>query len=145
MENLDDFMDSLSDSERACVKSALLYEDYNYPYLDDVIDELATEYSDYQKSSKKAYTPYLSAPKNYSKINYDPYRNKNYSKYNKFNSYYNQIKSYNSNSYSYSPSDTYEYLMNAWQYSKPTDLYGNKYSGYTNIKGDTWKWDGGNK
>lgn len=146
MEDLDSFMDSLSDSERACIKAALLYEDYNYPYLEDVIDELTKEYTDYKNSNKKTYNSYLNYPRNYSRLDYDVYRNKNYNSYNKFSSYYNQLKNSNYN-YNYydSPTDVFEDSLNTWKYGKATDLYGNKYSGYTNIKGDTWKWDGGNK
>ena len=34
-------------------------------------------------------------------------------------------------------------MMNKWKYGKSTDIWGNKQTGYTNIKGDTWTWDGG--
>ena len=150
MEDLDAFMSSLSDSEKAIIKSALIYEDYNYPYLEDVIDDLKSQYDEYKKSTQKSYryTPSVSQLLYYwnqNKANYNNYNNSNYRNYTNTSNYIKHLNTYN-NSYSntYSPTDTYDYLMNAWNYGKSTDLYGNKYTGYTNIKGDTWTY-GGNK
>lgn len=147
MEDLDAFMSSLSDSEKATIKSALAYEDYNYPYIEDIIEELSTQYNDYKKANQKqySYTPSVSQLLYYWNQNKaKPYSsgNTNYKRYNNTSNYLKHLNTYNNNQ-NYSPTNTYDYLMNAWKYGQSTDLYGNKYTGYTNIKGDTWTWDGG--
>ena len=149
LENLDAFMGQLNDSEKAVIKSALAYEDYNYPYIDDVIEELTEEYKkgtqskyDFYPSIPKASNYYSSYTNNYG---YNTYKNTNYNNYNKVSQYYDYLKTYKPSTYTKSPDDIYQQFMNTWKYGKSTDIWGNKYTGYTNIKGDTWTWDGGNK
>jgi hypothetical protein len=145
LDDLDAFMNSLSDSEKAVIKSALAYEDYNYPYIDDVIEGLSQEYSEYKNNNYTKRTPQVSellyyqnknTPKNYD------FLNTNYRRYNQFSNYYDSLKSYNNYNRYDSPTDVFSGMMNTWKYGKATDLYGNKYSGYTNIKGDTWTYGG---
>lgn len=136
MNNQEDFISSLTESELTCLKSAIAYEDYIFPWLDDIIDELNSDYNQY--NSKYVPRIYLN--------NYNYYNNNNYSK-NYNNNYYSKInKPFNSyqDYRDVTPIDIYEDMMNSWKYGKATDLYGNKYTGYTNIKGDTWTY-GGNK
>ena len=54
----------------------------------------------------------------------------------------NNLNNYSSYSNNQLPDDIYKSMQNIWKYGQSTDLYGNKYSGYTNIKGDTWTWGG---
>lgn len=133
-----EFLNSLTDSEINCIKSAIAYEDYIFPWLDTVVEDYTEKYdSNSQPYYKRVYNNFY--PNSY----YD-YDNSYYKRYNKSNNYVKGIKPYsNYNSYTYSPSDTFDYMMNAWKYGKATDLHGNKYTRYTNIKGDTWTWDGG--
>ena len=44
LDNYQTFMQTLSAQEKATIKSAIAYEDYNYPFLDDVYDSIADEY-----------------------------------------------------------------------------------------------------
>lgn len=149
LDDLDAFMDYLSDSEKATIKSALAYEDYNYPYLDNIIEELTDEYNKLKKSNYKFYPSIPKVYNNYSYSNdygYNKYGNRNYYSYDKTSQYYNYLKnnSYNkSYNYTKSPDDIYQQFMNTWKYGKSTDIWGNRQTGYTNIKGDTWTWDGG--
>jgi hypothetical protein len=132
-----DFLNSLTDAELNCVKSALAYEDYIFPWIDTIIEDLQEKYNkDSDPYYKRIYDSYY--PNSY----YD-YDNSYYKSYNNSNNYIKQLTPYtNYNSPSYSPSDTFNYMMDKWKYGKATDLYGNKYSGYTNIKGDTWTYGG---
>lgn len=135
-----DFLNTLTDAELNCIKSALAYEDYIFPWIDTIIEDLDEKYNKYSKPYyKRIYNNFY--PNSY----YD-YDNSYYKRYNNSNNYIKGFQPYsNYNSYTYSPSDTFDYMMNSWKYGKSTDLYGNKYTGYTNIKGDTWTWDGGKK
>jgi hypothetical protein len=140
-------MDSLSDSERSIIKAALIYEDYNYPYLDDIIEELTKEYNDYKKSQYPEYLPNISnIVSNFNRnAGYYNFSNQNYRRYSNLGNYVNYLKTSNQYKPRYNnPSDVYEDMMNTWKYGKSTDIYGNKYTNYTNSSGDKWKW-GGNK
>ena len=134
-----DFLSSLTESELACIKSALAYEDYIFPWLDTIVEDLAEKYN---TSYDNDYRPYVSM--RYYPNNYYDYDNSYYPNYPTYNSnYIPKFTPYsNFNSYTYSPVNTFNQMMNTWKYGKSTDLYGNKYSGYTNIKGHTWKWEG---
>ena len=145
MDNLEAFMDSLSDSERSIIKAALIYEDYNYPYLEDVIEELTKEYNYYNKSQYQKYLPNISTiVSNFNRnAGYYNFSNQNYRRYSNLGNYVNYLKTSNQYKPRYNnPSDVYEDMMNTWKYGKSTDIYGNKYTNYTNSSGDKWKWGG---
>lgn len=151
-----DFINSLTDSELACIKSAIAYEDYIFPWLDTIVSDLSEKYND--TSSDYSSTPsvymnfypsnlYYNDYNNYSNISTkyprQAYINTNFRAPNVYyNPNYSLYNPYSNSQQNYSPYDTYEYLMNTWKYGQSIDLYGNKYTGYTNIKGDTWKWNG---
>jgi hypothetical protein len=131
------FLDTLTDTELNCIKSALAYEDYIFPWIDTLVEDLQDKYG----TSSKPY--YKRIYNNFYPNSYYDNDNSYYKHYNNSNNYIKGYTPYsNYNSYTYSPSDTFNYMMNQWKYGKSTDLYGNKYTGYTNIKGDTWTWNG---
>ena len=136
--NTTEFMNSLTTSEYNCIKSALTYEDYMFPWLDELEDLLTKRYK-ISDSSNYSSTPYVNNYFNMSSYNMPGAQFNYYSP----STYTYYPKAYNQNYTStYSPISTYNYLMNKWKYGKSTDLYGNQYTGYTNIKGDVWKWEG---
>lgn len=88
--DLNDLMDSLTDASYNNIKTALAFESYMYPWLEEGINYLDR----YIKSNSSTYMPSLYYPTNY---------------YNKYNNYYNSNYSnsnsnYNSNSNNYKKS-----------------------------------------
>ena len=144
------FMQMLSPQERAVIKSAIAYEDYNYPFIDDIYEELSAEYQKEKSENSKRYvssvgsllsTMNYNTPKDYSyNTNYNRY--KNYNNYSSFiNKYLNNIAYNNRYSNTYSPLETYNQMMRNKNYGTSSDIWGNRYTRYTNTKGDTWQYN----
>lgn len=138
------FMSTLSSKDQECIQTAITYEDYMFPWLDDLAEALYDRYGEaYTGSSyNDNYLPRLY--NNFYMRDYETNINdinipRNYNNYNK----QTYLRNYGNSSNYYDPTSTYNYMMNQWKYGKATDIWGNKQTGYTNIKGDTWTWDGG--
>ena len=118
------------------MKSALAYEDENFSFLDDILDDLDYEYRKAKDKEESSYTPYQ---KTISSILRDRYYNVpkvyNNSRYYVPRSYLNFVQNYvNNNNYknrgyewnkNSSPVDVYNQMMNTVDYGTSTDVWGN--------------------
>lgn len=102
IEDQDEFYEYLSGSELQAIKTALAFEDYMYPWLDDSEEYLTDEISKSSNSYKSNYlnlynykpkTIYNNYNNNYSQYNMRSNSNYDYNKYNKdsFDSYWNTL------------------------------------------------------
>ena len=143
------FMNSLTDSEKNIVKSALLYEQTIYPFADEVVDfvnsKATTEFAkqnDYTASvGSLLKTMSYNTPKNY---NYYSNR-RNYNNTSNYLQFINQFvnnANYN-NRYNNlnNPMEAYNKAEQNKKYGTSYDVYGNRYTRYTNTKGDKWTYD----
>ena len=133
------FMQTLSPQEKAVIKSAIAYEEYNYPFLDDIYQELADQYQKERTNSSNRYvqsvgsllkTMNYNTPKVY---NTNTRRYNNYSNYVNFvNRYLNNV-SYNNRYSKKQPSslDVYNDMMNKQNNGTSVDVWGNKTRHYT--------------
>lgn len=144
------FLNYLSPKQSAVIKTALAYEDYNFPFLEDIADDLNQQYLEYLRSQNK-YSSYantlsnmlyrrnVNTPKNYG---YNKYRNSNYKNYQFLNSYLNNINYRNNyKNYNNDPMETYNQMMRTKNYGTSTDIWGNRYTRYTNSEGDKWTYN----
>lgn len=144
------FLNYLTPKQSAVIKSALAYEDYNFPFLEDIADDLNQQYTEYLRSQNKysnyvntlsnmLYRRNVNTPKNYG---YNKYRNSNYKNYQFLNSYLNNIRYRNNyNNYNNNPMETYNQMMRTKNYGTSTDIWGNRYTRYTNSDGDKWTYN----
>ena len=84
IEDMDAFFNSLTPAEKETIKSALKYEDYLFPWLDEFDDALKERYGAKTDGSYKR-LPYINR-------NYIPYSQSNYQKYMRSNPYYKPYK-----------------------------------------------------
>lgn len=163
-ENIKDkqaFLNTLSSSEKAVIKSAIIYEEDTYPFLDDIISDVATKarkeynskYNSYQKSiSSLLKTFTYNTPKNYSSrynSKYKTYLNAN--KYLKFlDNYVNSVAYKNKYNNQSSPLDAYDKMKQIQNYGTSTDVWGNETRHYTDgteysVRQQGMPFPGGNK
>lgn len=128
------FMNCLSSSEQAVIKTALLYEEENYPYLEDILSEVNKQVNREKASESNTYSSRnissILRTRGYNVPTYSNY-NSNYNKYKKYynflNSYTNYNKSYNRNT---TPLDTYNSMRNITDYSTSKDIWGTETQHY---------------
>lgn len=145
------FYQSLSTAERANIISAIEYEDYNYNFLDDILEELDAEYQSLKHDEYKTYQAnqvanslrqrYYNTPRVYNNYNYNnKYRSYNYGidfvrnfiNNNNYKNRYSNLKN---------PFETYQQMENTKRYGTSFDIWGNRYTRYTNKDGDKWTYD----
>lgn len=145
------FYQSLSTAERANIISAIEYEDYNYSFLDDILEELDAEYQSLKHDEYQTYQAnkvanslrqrYYNTPRVYNNYNYNnKYRSYNYGidfvrnfiNNNNYRNRYSNLKN---------PFETYQQMENTKRYGTSFDIWGNRYTRYTNKDGDKWTYD----
>jgi len=135
------FMNSLSPKDKAVIKSAIAYEDYSYPFLDDIYDDIATQYQREKAKSNNYYAKSISSilrnmsyntPKNY-KYSYNTSKAyRNYSNYTDFiKRYLNSVAYQNKYKNVASPMEAYDQARQAQAYGTSKDIWGNETRHYT--------------
>lgn len=123
------FEQSLDSSELAIIKTALLYEEENYPYLEDVLTDVNNEANkEYIAANQSSYSirniASILKTMSYNTPKYRDYNSNNY-KYSKQAKFF---KNYN-NSYKkqqQSPTDAYNNMINSANYGTSKDIWGNE-------------------
>ena len=142
LDNYHTFMQTLSPQEKSVIKSAIAYEDYNYPFLDDVYNDIATQYQ--KEKAKKGNNRYVASvgsllktmnyntPKDYS-YNTNTRRYNNYSNYTNFiNRYLNNVQYQNKYKQGVgSPMQAYNQSLANANSGVSTDVWGNQTRHYT--------------
>jgi hypothetical protein len=142
MSDYNDFIDTLTDSEYDVIKTALIYEDNNYPGLSDILEEVNRQQRKEYLATLDPYTVSIESKLNTYEYNSRKstsnsyYNTSNYinSVNNKwYNNYNNRKNNKNYNNYNKqsNPMEAYNNAMNTWQYGTSTDIYGNKSRHYT--------------
>ena len=134
MSDYQKFINSLSDSEYTVIKTALLYEDHMYPYLDDVLEEINSQATrEYYQNNK--YTSSMKSiirTMDYNTPEYYSY-NSNHNKLklstNFFKDYSNQERKYKQQLAD--PMKAFEQSRRNIDYGVSSDIYGNKTQHYT--------------
>ncbi len=132
LRNYNAFIDSLDSSEKATIKTALLYEEENYPYLEDILTDV----------NNKAHKEYLNSNASYSSRNIASilkgmtYNTPTYYNYNSNrNNYISQARFLNNYNKSYSnyqrqQQDAYERMRNIVDYGVSKDIWGTETQHY---------------
>lgn len=141
------FLQTLTSSEKETIKSALAYEDANFGFLDDILDDLDYDYNKAKSSS--GYTPYSKTISSILRDRYyntpRVYKNNRYSVpktyLNFVQNYINNVNYQNRYSNLSNPMETYNQMMRTKNYGTSTDIWGNRYTRYTNSDGDKWTYN----
>jgi hypothetical protein len=133
------FMQSLTPQERTKIKSAIAYEEYNYPFLDDLYKEVYDQYQTARANSSNRYaasvgsllkTMNYNTPKNYSRsYNTNSRRYDNYTNF--LNRYLNSVQYNNRYKQNSKPIDAYNEMLRRQSAGVSTDVWGNKTRHYT--------------
>ncbi len=141
MSNPEEFYESLTDSEYDTIKTALLYEDTIYPYLDDILTAINRKERQEYLSTMEPYkvnianklrTFNYNTPKNYDFMSNGL---SNYNRYSNYKKRYNYNNNYRNNKQSVM--DVYNESLRTANNGVSTDIYGNQYKHYTD--GSTYK------
>ncbi len=132
--DINEMSNYLSDSELAVIKSALAYEDYMFPYLQDYCDELTEEYQrEKAKQNASSYTKSISSILSTMKYNTPTYRttNNNYNNYLAKSNMYNLLTTNNRyNQNTVQPNEAFNSMMSKANYGVSTDIWGNRTQHY---------------
>lgn len=131
----------MTDQELAVIKSALMYEDYMFPYLTDIFEDIDEEYRKLRKNNQ-SYSKSIASILNTRRYNYESSsRNYNSTNYNNNKKYYNNMFN-NTNKYnkrSNTPTDVLQQMRNNYKYASTTDLYGNQYKNSNQLDRTSYK------
>ena len=132
MGNYNQFVQQLDTKEKAILKTALLYEEENYPYLEDILEDINTQQKKEYLRNNPSYLKSVASMLKTFDYNTPTYRSYN-SNRRRYNNLSNYFYNYNKSKYKTTPknaADTYSNMMNIADYGTSKDIWGNETQHY---------------